>query len=87
MGVATLSFIRITANTEYESIMWSLVLSGFGGGLTLAPLSAAAMSSAPPSKAEIASAVLNTSNALGDGLGSTLKPARPTHCRCFARWL
>ncbi|WP_375501528.1 MFS transporter [uncultured Nostoc sp.] len=72
-SLATFSFIRISANTEDEAIVWSLILSGFGAGLTLAPLSAAAMNSAPPSKAGIASAVLNISTRLGGVLGIAIQ--------------
>lgn len=72
-GVATFSFIGISADTEYGAIIWKLVLSGFGGGLTLAPLAAVAMSCTPPTQAGIASAVLNTSNRLGGVLGVALQ--------------
>jgi EmrB/QacA subfamily drug resistance transporter len=73
MGVTTLSFIQIRADTDYEAFMWNLVLSGFGGGLTLAPLAAVAMNSAPPHQEGIVSAVLNTSNRLGAVLGVALQ--------------
>ena len=72
-GVTTLSFIRISADTEYGAIMWTLVLSGFGGGLTLAPLTAAAMDTVLPTQAGIASGVLNTSNRLGGVLGIAIQ--------------
>jgi MFS transporter, DHA2 family, methylenomycin A resistance protein len=68
-GIATMLFLRIRAGIEYEAIVLSLIISGFGCGLTLAPIAAAAMSSAPPTHAGIASAVLNTSNAIGGVLG------------------
>lgn len=72
-GVTTLTFTRINADTEYGAIVWTLVLSGFGGGLTIAPLTAVAMSSAPSTQAGIASAVLNTSNRLGGVLGIAIQ--------------
>lgn len=72
-GIATLLFLRISADTEYEAIVLSLILSGLGCGLTIAPIAAAAMSSAPPAQAGIASAVLNTSNSLGGVLGVALQ--------------
>lgn len=72
-SVTTLSFIRITADTEYKTIVGQLILAGFGGGLTLAPLAAAAMNSAPTTQAGIASALLNTSNRLGCILGIALQ--------------
>ncbi|MBD0347484.1 MAG: MFS transporter, partial [Coleofasciculus sp. Co-bin14] len=72
-GITTLSFLRFSAGTEYEAIMWNLFLCGFGGGLTLPPLAAAAMSTGPQSQAGIASAVFNTSNRLGGLLGVALQ--------------
>lgn len=72
-GFATLSFMGISADTEYGTIMWKLVLSGFGAGLALSPLVTAAMSSTPPHQAGIASAVLNTSNRLGGVLGISIQ--------------
>jgi EmrB/QacA subfamily drug resistance transporter len=72
-GLATLSFTGLRADTEYGSMMWMLIVSGFGGGLTLPPLAAVAMSVAPLSQAGIASAVLNTTNRLGGILGIALQ--------------
>jgi MFS transporter, DHA2 family, methylenomycin A resistance protein len=68
-SIATFSFVRITVDTEYGVILWSLILSGFGSGLTLAPLAAVGMSSAPSTKVGIASAVINASNRFGNMLG------------------
>ncbi len=72
-GVTSLSFIRASADIEYAAIVWPLVVAGFGGGLGLAPLAAAAMTAAPPSKAGIASAIVNTSSNLGNLLGIALQ--------------
>ncbi|MDJ0674892.1 MAG: MFS transporter [Calothrix sp. MO_167.B42] len=78
-GVTTLLFIGISADTEYGTILWKLVLAGFGGGLTLTPIAAAAMSSAPPTQGGIASAILNASNRLGGILGIALQGTILTH--------
>ncbi len=78
-GVSTLLFIGINADTEYGTILWKLVLAGFGGGLTLTPIAAAAMSSAPSSQGGIASATLNVSNRLGGILGIALQGTIFTH--------
>lgn len=72
-GLATLSFLRISADTEYRAIAPNLVLSGFGAGLALAPLTAAAMSTVISSQVGIASAILSTSNRLGGVLGVALQ--------------
>lgn len=78
-GVSTLCFISINADTEYGTILWKLVLAGFGGGLTLTPIAASAMSSAPSSQGGIASATLNVSNRLGGILGIALQGTIFTH--------
>jgi EmrB/QacA subfamily drug resistance transporter len=72
-SVATLFLIQISVGTEYEKLLGSLAISGFGCGLTLAPLTAAGISSAPTTKAGIASAVLGVSNRLGSVLGIALQ--------------
>ncbi|MBE9037437.1 MFS transporter [aff. Roholtiella sp. LEGE 12411] len=72
-SIATLLFTQINADTEYAKILWSLMLSGFGSGLTLPPLTAAALNSAPSSKAGIASALLNMSTRIGGVLGIAIQ--------------
>jgi MFS family permease len=72
-SVTTFSFMGITADTEYGAILFPLVLSGFGGGLALATLSARAMNSATPTEAGIVSAVVNTSPSLGNVLGIAIQ--------------
>ncbi|BAZ50011.1 hypothetical protein NIES4103_26250 [Nostoc sp. NIES-4103] len=72
-GVATFSFRGISADTEYAAIVWNLVVSGFGGGLAIAPLVGLAMNSAPSSQAGIASAVNDMSNRLGSVLGIAIQ--------------
>ena len=56
-SIATLALTRISVNTEYGEIIWYLVLSGFGGGLTVAPLTSGAMNSVLPIQEGIASAI------------------------------
>lgn len=72
-GVATFLFLGISVDTQYEAIKWKLVLSGFGGGMAIAPLAAVAMSAAPLTQAGIASAVFNASARLGSILGVALQ--------------
>ncbi|MCC5609384.1 MFS transporter [Nostoc sp. CHAB 5834] len=72
-SIGTFSLIRISANTGYGVILWSLIFSGFGSGLTLAPLAAVGMSSAPSTKVGIASAVINASNRFGNMLGVAIQ--------------
>ncbi|MEO1672537.1 MAG: MFS transporter [Cyanobacteria bacterium J06631_2] len=56
-SIATLALTRISVNTEYGEIIWYLMLSGFGGGLTVAPLTSGAMNSVLPIQEGIASAI------------------------------
>lgn len=88
-GVTNLSLIGINADTEYGAIVWKLILSGFGGGLTLAPLAAAAMNAAPLTQSGIASAILNTSNRLGGVLGIAIQGTILTQSLAsnLKRWL
>jgi EmrB/QacA subfamily drug resistance transporter len=72
-SVAMFSFTRISADTEYGAVIGSLIISGFGAGLAITPLLAAAMSATPPSQAGTASAVLNVSNRLGNVLGIAIQ--------------
>ena len=72
-GTATLSFVRISADTESGAIIGNLILSGFGGGLTVAPLTAAAMNSVLSTQSGIASALINISTNLGNVLGIALQ--------------
>ncbi|MEH2436115.1 MAG: MFS transporter [Nostoc sp.] len=72
-SIATFSLIRISADTEYGAILWSLILSGFGSGLTLAPLAAVGLNSITSTKVGIASAVINTSNRFGNILGVAIQ--------------
>ena len=72
-SVATFSFIRIDSDTAY-GVMWGgLVLSGFGGGVTLAPLATVALNSVLPTQAGIASALLNITTRIGGVLGIAIQ--------------
>lgn len=74
-SVATLSLTRIQVDTEYGLILWNLVLSGFGGGLTIAPLATAAMNSVLSGQEGIASAVSSISIQMGGILGIAVQGA------------
>lgn len=72
-SVATFSFIHIDANTDYGAMWMGLVLAGFGGGMTLAPLATIALSAVLPTQAGIASALLNVTTRLGGVLGIAIQ--------------
>ncbi|MDJ0734072.1 MAG: MFS transporter [Nostocaceae cyanobacterium] len=71
--IATLALTNISVNTEYGEILWYLVLSGFGGGLTVAPLASGAMNSVLPIQEGIASAVSSISIQFGGILGIAIQ--------------
>ena len=72
-SVATFSFIGIGANTAYGAMWGGLVLSGFGGGVTLAPIATVALNSVLPTQAGITSALLNITTRLGGVLGIAIQ--------------
>lgn len=72
-GAATLSFVHINSDTAYSIVVWKLVLSGFGGGLTLPSLAAAAMGATPAIYAGTTAAILNVTARLGGALGIALQ--------------
>ena len=72
-SISALSLIQINAATEYATIAINLIVSGFGGGLTLAPLAAAVLSSGLPSQTGIISAALNSSTRIGGILGIAIQ--------------
>lgn len=73
VAVINFSFTQIGADTAYSSFWGQLVLAGFGGGLTISPLTAAAMSCVPTTKVGVASAILNSSVRIGGVLGIALQ--------------
>ncbi|MEM9905615.1 MAG: MFS transporter, partial [Cyanobacteria bacterium P01_D01_bin.44] len=73
--VALLSLTRIGISIEYSEILWTLVLAGFGGGLTIPTLAATAMNSVLPIQEGIASALSSISIQLGGILGIAIQGA------------
>ena len=72
-SIATLALTRISVSTEYGEILWYLMLSGFGGGLTVPPLASGAMNSVLPIQEVIASAISSISIQFGGILGIALQ--------------
>lgn len=73
VAVVSFGFTGISADTAYSSFWGQLMLAGFGGGLTISPLTAAAMSCVASTQAGITSALLNTSTRIGGVLGIALQ--------------
>ena len=72
-SIATLALTRISVSTEYGEIIWYLMLSGFGGGLTVPPLASGAMNSVLPIQEGIASAISSISIQFGGILGIAIQ--------------
>jgi EmrB/QacA subfamily drug resistance transporter len=71
--VSVFSLAQTGLDTESRDVLWQLILSGFGGGLTIAPLASAAINAVPPIQEGIASAIFNISIYLGSILGISLQ--------------
>ncbi|MGA7934179.1 MAG: DHA2 family efflux MFS transporter permease subunit [Kovacikia sp.] len=74
-SIAILALTHTHIDTKYGEILWYLVLSGFGGGLTIAPLATAGMNSVLPDQEGIASAVSSISIQFGGILGIAIQGA------------
>lgn len=74
-SIAIFSLTRIGIDTPYTTTLTTLIFSGFGGGLTIAPLAAAVMNSVKPIEEGIASAVSSISIQFGGILGIGLQGA------------
>ncbi|MEL7355233.1 MAG: MFS transporter [Cyanobacteria bacterium J06634_6] len=81
LSVAILTLTRISTDTAYTDILWTLVLAGLGGGLVIPPLAAGAMNSVYAAHEGIASAVSSISIQLGGILGIGLQGG------IFSHWL
>jgi MFS family permease len=78
-SIAILSLTHTHVDTQYGDILWYLVLSGFGGGLTIAPLATAAMNSVLPDQEGIASAVSSMGIQFGGIVGIAIQGAILSH--------
>ncbi|GAB3963971.1 MFS transporter [Actinoallomurus acanthiterrae] len=68
-GVAVLGLLRLGTGTGIGAIWWDLALGGFGIGMCLTPMTAAALSAVDTAGAGMASAVHNAMRQLGQVLG------------------
>lgn len=62
-------YTQLGANEGFFNLLPGLLLGGFGMGLTMTPVTAAAMSAVSVDKAGVGSAVLNSSRQVGGSLG------------------
>jgi EmrB/QacA subfamily drug resistance transporter len=68
-ATALLLFTASQAGTPYGELLGPLLLLGLGLGLTIAPMTAAAVAGMPPGQAGVASATINTNRQVGGALG------------------
>ena len=68
-GAALLLLTRSEAGTPYLELLGPLLLLGLGLGLTISPITAAAVAGMPPGQAGVASATVNTNRQVGGALG------------------
>lgn len=71
-GSALLLLERLQPTTPYSQFWWIQGMMGIGMGLTMAPMTAAVMSSVPPARAGMAAATTNTSREVGGVFGIAL---------------
>ncbi|HZD73471.1 MAG TPA: DHA2 family efflux MFS transporter permease subunit [Actinomycetota bacterium] len=71
-GAALLMFTRSEPGTPYLVLLGPLLLLGTGLGLTISPVTAAAVAGMPPGQAGVASATVNTNRQVGGALGVAL---------------
>jgi EmrB/QacA subfamily drug resistance transporter len=79
LSVMLLYFSRLGATTTFWELLPGLILGGVGMGLTMTPMTAAAMSSVPIDKAGVGSAVLNSMRQVGGSLGIAVMGAIVAH--------
>jgi hypothetical protein len=68
-GAALLLLTASQAGTPYLELLGPLLLLGLGLGLTISPMTAAAVAGMPPEQAGVASATVNTNRQVGGALG------------------
>jgi hypothetical protein len=68
-ATALLLLTASQAGTPYLDLLGPLLLLGIGLGLTISPMTAAAIAGMPPGQAGVASATINTNRQVGGALG------------------
>jgi EmrB/QacA subfamily drug resistance transporter len=79
LSVMLLYFSRLGESTTFWELLPGLILGGVGMGMTMTPVTAAAMSSVPIDKAGVGSAVLNSMRQVGGSLGIAVMGAIVAH--------
>jgi EmrB/QacA subfamily drug resistance transporter len=69
LGISLLLYQRIGVNSDFWTLLPSLILGGVGMALTMSPMTSVAMASVPVDKAGVGSGVLNSFRQMGGALG------------------
>jgi EmrB/QacA subfamily drug resistance transporter len=69
LAIQLLYYSTLGLHATFWDLLPALILGGFGMGITMTPVTAAAMSSVPVDKAGVGSAVLNSMRQVGGSLG------------------
>ena len=69
LSVMLLYYSTLGANASFWSLLPGLIIGGVGMGMTMTPVTAAAMSAVPVDQAGVGSAVLNSMRQVGGSLG------------------
>ena len=69
VGGAILGFVAVQPDTPYHTYWFVLTIMGIGLGLVMSPITTAAMSSVPATRAGMASATVNTTRQVGGVFG------------------
>ncbi|MFF2525330.1 MFS transporter [Streptomyces liangshanensis] len=72
MGAGALALLAVGPFDGYGAVWPGLLVTGVGGGLLVAPSSAAAVSSVPPLQAGMAASAINMARQLGNVLGPSV---------------
>jgi EmrB/QacA subfamily drug resistance transporter len=75
LAACLLLFSRLNATSDFWDLLPAMVVGGLGMGLSMSPLTAAAMSSVPVDKAGVGSAVINSTRQVGGSIGIALTGA------------
>jgi MFS family permease len=79
LAVMLFYYSGLHAHTTFLHLLPGLLLGGVGMGMTMTPVTAAAMSAVPVDKAGVGSAVLNSMRQVGGSLGIAVMGAIVAH--------
>ncbi|MGX7757867.1 MFS transporter [Streptomyces angustmyceticus] len=68
-GAGLVTMASVDANTPYLNVWWRLAITGVGFGLTMSPLTGAAISSVGPREGGLASGISSTTRQIGSVFG------------------